>query len=48
MSQSVISIGGQKFLFLTLSFPRRLAGGSGGCFLSPSVLFVQVIQGKRL
>jgi hypothetical protein len=31
------------FLFLTLSFPRRLAGGSGGCFLSPSVFFGQVV-----
>ncbi len=31
------------FLFLTLSFPRRLAGGSGGCFLSPSVFFAQVV-----
>jgi hypothetical protein len=41
-------IGGQQFLFLTLSFPRRLAGGSGGCFLSPSVFFGQVIQEKRL
>jgi len=38
-SQSVTSIGGQQFLFLTLSFPHEVMGGSGGCFLSPSVFF---------
>jgi hypothetical protein len=27
------------FLFLTLSFPHEVMGGSGGCFLSPSVFF---------